>query len=400
MRTTRGARAVPVAVALAVAAFSGCQASGSGEPTSGSSSSTGSTAVASSSHSPRPSATPAHPGKPQVIVKNLDVPWGVAFLPNDAALVSERNTHKIKRIAPGGKVTTVGKVSGVTDDTSEGGLLGLALSPTYDLDHLVYAYITTDTGNRIVRFRYDKRGISRQESVFTGIPKATIHDGGRIKFGPDGMLYVTTGDATRAERAQDPKYLGGKVLRMTPDGEPVPGNPFSDSVVWTVGHRNPQGLAWGPGKDPTLYEAEFGQNALDEVNALHPGENYGWPDVEGTIGPKKEKFTPPLVTWPTDKASPSGLAYAADSLWLATLQGENVYRMRVHGDGSVGKPRALLDDRYGRLRTIVTAPDGSLWVTTSNRDGRGSPTKSDDRIIRIPLHQKGSPTSPSPTGSV
>lgn len=394
MRTTRGVRVIPVAVALAVAAFSGCQMSGSGESSPGSSSSSGSTAAASSSQSPRSSATSAKPGKPRVIAENLDVPWGVAFLPNDAALVSERDTHTIKRIAPDGKVTTVGKIKGVSNDTSEGGLLGLALSPTYDLDHLVYAYITTDTDNRIVRFRYDKNGISRQESVFTGIPKAPIHDGGRIKFGPDGMLYVTTGDATQADRAQDVKYLGGKVLRMTPDGEPVPGNPFSDSVVWTVGHRNPQGLAWGPGKDPTLYEAEFGQNALDEVNALHAGENYGWPDVEGTIGPKKDKFTPPLVTWPTDKASPSGLTYAADSLWLATLQGENVYRMRVHKDGSVGKPRALLNDRYGRLRTIVTAPDGSLWVTTSNRDGRGSPSRNDDKIIRIPLSVAGTDSKP------
>lgn len=392
---------MPVAAALAVAAATGCQPSrGNQQPTAGPSSSTASSTAASSSHSPRPGTTSAKPGKPRVIVKHLKVPWGVAFLPSKAALVSERDTHKIKRIAPrGGKVTAVGKVRGVTDDTDEGGLLGLALSPTFDLDHLVYAYITTDTDNRIVRFRYGKQGISHQEPVFTGIPKATIHDGGRIMFGPDGMLYVTTGDATQAERAQDVKYLGGKVLRMTPDGDPVPGNPFSDSVVWTVGHRNPQGLAWGPGKDPTLYEAEFGQNALDELNALHPGDNYGWPDVEGTIGPKKDKFTPPLVTWRTNKASPSGLAYAADSLWLATLQGENVYRMRVHQNGSVGKPRPLLSDRYGRLRTIVTAPDGSLWVTTSNRDGRGTPVSSDDRIIRIPLHTKGSPTSPSSTGS-
>lgn len=340
----------------------------------------------SSSLATAPTApTSVRPGRPHVIATGLAVPWGLAFLPDGSALVSERDSHRIVRVTASGPVRSLGTVPGVADDTAEGGLLGLALSPGFAHDHLVYAYLTSAGDNRIVRFTLAGGRIGTPQPVFTGIPRAAIHDGGRIAFGPDGMLYVTTGDATASERAQDRDYLGGKVLRMTPDGKPAPGNPFADSVVYTLGHRNPQGLAWGPGENPPLYEAEFGQNREDEVNQLRPGHDYGWPIVEGTLGPKRPGFTAPLVTWPTDQASPSGLAYAGGSLWLATLQGRDVYRIPVLGPGRLGQPVALLQHEYGRLRTIARAPDGSLWVTTSNRDGRGSPQPGDDRIIRIPL---------------
>jgi len=194
---------------------------------------------------------------------------------------------------------------------------------------------------------------------------------------------VTAGDAGQRERAPDRGYLGGKVLRMTPDGAPAPGNPFPGTVVYTLGHRNPQGLAWAP--DGGLYEAEFGQNTLDEINLLQPGDDYGWPTVEGTVGPSRPGLTAPLLTWATDEASPSGLAFAGDSLWLATLQGERIYRIPLLAPGRVGDPISLLDGQFGRLRTAVRAPDGSLWITTSNRDGRGDPGGDDDRIIRVPL---------------
>jgi glucose/arabinose dehydrogenase len=322
-------------------------------------------------------------GEATVLASNVAVPWGVAFLPDGSALVSERDSHRIVRVDARGDITQVGVVPGVADSAGEGGLLGIAVSPSFQQDRLVYAYLTSETDNRVVHMAYRGSRLGRPSVVFSGIPKAAIHNGGRIAFGPDGLMYVTTGDATQRDRAPERGYLGGKVLRMTPDGAPAAGNPFPDSVVYTLGHRNPQGIAWAP--NGRLYEAEFGQNTLDEINLLRPGGDYGWPTVEGTVGPSRPGLTPPLLTWQTFEASPSGLAFAGDSLWLATLQGERVYRIPLHGPGQVGRPVALLDGQFGRLRTAVRAPDGSLWVTTSNRDGRGDPVDGDDRIIRVPL---------------
>jgi glucose/arabinose dehydrogenase len=322
-------------------------------------------------------------GPAAVLASGLAVPWGLAFLPDGSALVSERDSHRIVRVDARGQVTMVGVVPGVADSSGEGGLLGIALSPAFANDGLVYAYLTSATDNRVVRMSYRDGDLGTPGVVFAGIPKAPIHNGGRIAFGPDGLLYVTAGDAGQRQRAPDRGYLGGKVLRMATDGTPAPGNPFAGSVVYTLGHRNPQGLAWGP--DGSLYEAEFGQNTLDEINLLQPGNDYGWPTMEGTVGPASPTLTAPLLTWDTDEASPSGLAFAGDSLWLATLQGERIYRIALLGPGRVGSPNALLDGQYGRLRSVSLAPDGSLWVTTSNRDGRGQPVAGDDRIIRVPL---------------
>ncbi len=323
-------------------------------------------------------------GTAQVLATGLEVPWGLAFLPDGDALVSERISHRLVRISASGTVTDVATVPGVADDAGEGGLLGVALSPTWTRDHLVYAYLTTATDNRVVRFTWSGgTGIGRVQPIFTGIPKAPNHDGGRLAFGPGGLLYVTAGDALQPTRAPDPSYLGGKVLRMTATGAPAPGNPYPGSVVFTKGHRNPQGLAWGP--DGTLYESEFGQSAEDEVNALVAGADYGWPVDEGTLGPHRPGLTEPLLTWPTDDASPSGLAYAGGSLWLATLQGQRLYRIPVLSGGRLGSPTSVLTREFGRLRTVARAPDGALWVTTSNRDGRGDPVAADDRVIRIPL---------------
>jgi glucose/arabinose dehydrogenase len=336
-----------------------------------------------SSGSATTSAAPIEVGEPTVLASNLNVPWGMAFLPDGSALVSERITHRIVLVSPTGQLTPVGVVPGVAAAAGEGGLLGIALSPAFATDELLYAYVTSASDNRIVRMTYRNGALGAPSIVFSGIPKAGNHDGGRIAFGPDRMLYATAGDANQKDRAQDRTYLGGKVLRMTADGHPAPGNPFPNSVVYTLGHRNPQGLAWGP--DGSLYEAEFGQNTLDEINRLEPGKNYGWPTVEGTVGPDTPGLTAPLLTWSTNDASPSGLAFAGDSLWLGTLQGKVVYRIPLLGPDRVGRPVALLDAKFGRLRTVAAAPDGSLWITTSNRDGRGDPDATDDRIIRLPL---------------
>ena len=341
-------------------------------------------APASSSTAPSGTTDPSAPavaGTPAVLASGLAVPWGVVFLPGGDALVSERDSHRLVRVTPDGTTTEVGTVPGVGGG-GEGGLLGLALSPDFATDRTVFAYTTTDDDNRVVRFALDNSTAAGFTPIFTGIPAAGIHNGGRIAFGPDGFLYVTAGDAGQRERAPDADYLGGKVLRMTADGDPAPGNPDPDSVIWTTGHRNPQGLAFAP--DGAVYEAEFGQNSLDEINLLAAGNDYGWPAAEGTEG-DTNGTTAPLITFATSDASPSGLVYAGGSLWLAALGGQRLYRIAVAADGSLAPPETLLDGQYGRLRTVVLAPDGALWVTTSNRDGRGDPAADDDRIVRIPL---------------
>jgi len=206
------------------------------------------------------------------------------------------------------------------------------------------------------------------ETVLDGIPAARNHDGGRIAFGPDGNLYVGTGDAGDPDNAQDRASLGGKILRVTPEGRPAPGNPFGDSPVWSLGHRNVQGLAWD--QRGQLYATEFGQNTYDELNRVEPGGNYGWPEVEGVGG--VEGFLDPLRQWSTDEASPSGIAVTGGQVYLAALRGESLWRVPLTGDGGTGEPVQLLRGEYGRLRAVEPDAAGNLWLLTSNRS-RGNP---------------------------
>ncbi|GGT48730.1 PQQ-dependent sugar dehydrogenase [Actinomadura citrea] len=317
------------------------------------------------------------PGTPRTVTDDLEVPWAVAFLPGGDALVTERDTARLLRVTPSGRKAAAGTVPGV-DAQGEGGLLGVAVSPSYRTDHFVYLYYTAASDNRVVRATYDGR-LGDLEPIVTGIPKGAVHNGGRLAFGPDKMLYVTTGETGEGGKAQDKDSLGGKILRVTPEGAPAPGNPFG-TRIWTYGHRNVQGLAWdGAGR---MYATEFGQDHFDEINLIGKGRNYGWPEVEG-VGHRKG-FTDPLLTWTTDQASPSGLAYANGSLWAAALRGERLWRIPLD-NGKAGRPIARLQGRYGRLRAVVRTPDGSLWLTTSNQDGRGAPKPGDDRILDIPL---------------
>jgi glucose/arabinose dehydrogenase len=312
----------------------------------------------------------------RTVASGLDVPWGVAFLPNGDALVAERPTGRIVRIPRGGgQARTVMRVPGVVAD-GEGGLLGLAVSPRYASDRLVYAYFTSGSDNRIVRFTLG----GQVEPILTGLQKASIHDGGRIAFGPDGMLYAGVGDAGNSDSAQNRSSRNGKILRIAPDGSIPRGNPFPGSPVWSLGHRNVQGLVWD--RAGRLWATEFGQDTWDEVNLIRKGRNYGWPTVEGKGGTQGGRFTNPLVTWRTGEASPSGAAVLGGSLYVGALRGERLWRIPLRG-ASVGRPRSLLSGRFGRLRTVVAAPGGGLWVTTSNRDGRGSPNSGDDRIVRV-----------------
>ena len=313
----------------------------------------------------------------QVIATGLTSPWGLAFLPDGSALVSERDTQLIKRVTPKGRVTTVGRVPGAVPE-GEGGLLGIAVPPEPS-PRYVYAYYTAAEGNRVSRFAWDGRQLGSEQLLLRGIPKAAIHNGGRIAFGPDGMLYIATGDAADPELSQDRRSLAGKVLRMAPDGSVPKDNPFPGSLVWTLGHRNVQGLAFGA--SGRVYASEFGQRDVDEVNLLRPGANYGWPVHEGAADDRR--FVNPIASWsPTAIASPSGMAVIDGSAYVASLRGQRLWRIPLRGDGA-GRPRAVALGDLGRLRTIAQAPDGSMWLVTSNTDGRGQPRASDDRIIRL-----------------
>jgi glucose/arabinose dehydrogenase len=324
---------------------------------------------------PAATATAAKAPARHTIATGLHVPWGIAFLPDGDALVAERTTARILRIPKGGgKPKLAMKVPGVDVNAGEGGLLGLAVSPHYADDHLVYAYFTTRSDNRIARFELG----GALHPIVTGIKAGQIHNGGRIAFGPDGKLYAGVGETGDRGLAQDRGALNGKILRMNPDGSVPADNPFH-TLVWTWGHRNVQGLAWD--RAGRLWATEFGQDTFDEINIIRKGRNYGWPLVEGK-GPTRGKYTNPLVTWPTSQASPSGAAIIGSTLYVGALQGQCVWRIPLHG-ASVGTPTKLLAGRYGRIRTVVAAPDGTLWIATSNRDGRGQPRPGDDRIVAV-----------------
>jgi glucose/arabinose dehydrogenase len=313
----------------------------------------------------------------RTIATGLSVPWGVAFLPGGDALVSERTTGRIRRLSPNGRRRrVVMRVPGVDTACGEGGLLGLAVSPSYSSDRWVYAYFTSASDNRIVRFRLG----GTIHPVLTGLRRGLIHNGGRIAFGPDGKLYAGVGETGDSTLAQNRRSLNGKILRMNPDGSVPRDNPFPGSLVWSYGHRNVQGLAWD--RSGRLWATEFGQNEFDEVNLIRKGRNYGWPEVEGRGPTDGGRFTNPVVTWATSEASPSGAAIAGGTMYIGALQGDAVLRLRLAG-ARARKLSPLLQGRYGRIRTVARTPDGSLWVTTSNRDGRGSPRSGDDRILRI-----------------
>ncbi|KAB2342407.1 PQQ-dependent sugar dehydrogenase [Actinomadura rudentiformis] len=330
-----------------------------------------------STPAPMPSS-PGSLGQPRDLTTGLAVPWAVAFLPSGDALVTERNSARVLRVTPQGQATPIGTVPGVEAE-GEGGLMGVAVSPTFNQDRLVYLHFTASDDNRVVRFRYDGR-MGPIQPIVTGIPKGGNHNGGRIAFGPDKFLYIATGEVNETQLAQDKDSLGGKILRVTAEGKPAPGNPFN-SRVWTYGHRNVQGLAWDD--KGRMYATEFGQNTYDEINRIEKGKNYGWPEVEGVGG--KPEYTDPLLTWSTDESSPSGLAYAKGSLWAAALRGARLWQVPLTADGKAARPVPHFEDRYGRIRAAVQAPDGALWITTSNKDGRGDPQQGDDRILTIPL---------------
>ncbi|THG29642.1 PQQ-dependent sugar dehydrogenase [Naasia lichenicola] len=333
-------------------------------------------------------------GTPTDLATGLDVPWSVLPVEGGSTLIGERDNADVQELTAAGTLQEVAPVAGVVPG-GEGGLLGLELLES-DGGPWLYAYYTSADDNRIVRMHLDGAPgafrLGEQEIILDGLAKAGNHNGGRIAFGPDGMLYATVGDAGDTSRSQDLGSLNGKILRMTPTGEVPEDNPFDASLVWSYGHRNPQGITWA--EDGTMFAAEFGQDTWDELNRIVPGANYGWPIVEG-IGDADaasgtgsgSDFTDPIYQWSTDDASPSGLVAIGDTLFMAGLGGERLWVIQ----GAIGQDAADDDlsvssyfSDYGRIRDVLAAADGSLWFLTNNT-GRGSPRDGDDRLVRIAL---------------
>jgi glucose/arabinose dehydrogenase len=376
-----------VLAATALVLTAGCSSEDDGGTPAAGDRATPSRTAARSPSGPTAEETPPATGTVKVVrtvTEGLNSPWGLAPLPDGDLLVSSRDDGTIIRVdGKTGKKTELGEVPGVSA-AGEGGLLGIALSPAYASDHMVYAYFTSASDNRVVRMLLDEQKpageqLGAPDTIFKGIPKGFVHNGGRIAFGPDKMLYVGTGESGEEGLSQDKDSLGGKILRLTPEGEPAPGNPFPDSPVYSYGHRNVQGLAWDDKQ--RLFAAEFGQDTWDELNAIKPGDNYGWPEAEGRSD--DDAFHDPMAQWTTDEASPSGIAYAEGSIWMAGLRGQRLWRVPLKGTEASADPQAFLEGDYGRLRTVVSAGGDKLWLVTSETDGRGSPGDGDDRILEL-----------------
>jgi glucose/arabinose dehydrogenase len=307
------------------------------------------------------------------VASDLAAPWGLVPLKDGSFLISERDTRRIVHVDNGStsRVRTIEEA----DPAGEGGLLGLA---TTDDEKTVFAYYTAANDNRIVSMSWNGRDLGSPKVILRGIPKGFIHNGGRLVIGPDGYLYVGTGESGSGRLSQDKDSLGGKILRLRLDGRPAPGNPF-DNEVFSYGHRNVQGLAFDD--EGRLWASEFGQQTWDELNLIKEGANYGWPEVEGSG--RVQGMTNPKVVWRTRDASPSGLAYWQGDLWMAGLRGERLWQIPLDGT-KAGDPIARFRGDYGRLRTVEVATDGnSLLMTNSNTDGRGDPASDDDRLFRI-----------------
>ncbi|MFE6996566.1 PQQ-dependent sugar dehydrogenase [Microbacterium sp. NPDC057659] len=307
------------------------------------------------------------------VASGLQAPWSIAPTGDGGALISQRDDGKIIELTPSGSTRVAGTVPDVVSG-GEAGLNGIAL-----LDDWLYAYHATAEDNRVVRLPVTgtpgSLELGAPETIFAGIPVAANHNGGRIAFGPDGLLYVATGDAGARDRAQDRDYLGGKILRLTAEGDPAPGNPFG-TVVYSLGHRNVQGLAWDA--DGTMWASEFGQDTWDELNRIEPGKNYGWPLHEGIA--HADGFVDPVVQWKPEEASPSGIAVIGGTVIVAGLRGE---RLWVVSTGSPEEAWSMYTGEYGRLRDVVPGPNGTMWVLTNNTDGRGTPRDGDDKLLQM-----------------
>ena len=313
------------------------------------------------------------------IATGLEAPWEIAFLPDGRALVTER-PGRVRLLSRSGELRPEPVAEPEVSAIGESGLLGLAIDPRFRRNGLVYLYRTTDSGNEVVRYRLAGERLEQQATVLDGLRAGPIHDGGRIHFGPDGLLYVSTGETGDSALAQDRGSLNGKLLRL----RGFRGSHARPEVI-SLGHRNVQGFDWQP-RSGRLFATEFGPDSHDEVNLIRPGGNYGWPDAQGDTG--APRYVPALVDY-EEVIAPSGATFVSEpgSSWsggflLAALRGEQLRLISLDGARVTGD-EPLFEGRFGRLRTVVEGPDGALYALTSNRDGRGSPREGDDRILRI-----------------
>ncbi len=325
--------------------------------------------------------TNGNPEKVALVAQNLKTPWSITFLPNNDILFTERD-GSLKLIS-NNNITTIEKISDVLE-YGEGGLMGLTLHPNFSKNKYLYVMYTyqgngNNTKNRVARYKYDNNSLSEKTIIIDNIPGAIYHNGGRIKFGPDGYLYVTTGDSLEPSLAQNTNSLAGKILRVTDSGSAAPGNPFNN-LIYSYGHRNPQGITW----DSTgrLWETEHGRSnpsGYDEVNIIQSGKNYGWPEIQGTE--KRNGLEPPLAQSGNETWAPGNAVFLDDSLFYTGLKGEALYELKIENGNALITKHFL--NEFGRIRDVVLGPDKLLYISTSNRDGRGNPSTGDDRILKI-----------------
>ncbi len=317
------------------------------------------------------------PNVPEAIATNLTVPWDIGFLPDGTMVYTERS----------GKFTIFGgksfNISGVSA-TGEGGLLGVAIHPKFTQTHWLYLYFTIgNQSNKVIRFRLEDNQLSEDKTIIENIPGANYHNGGKLAFGPDGKLYITTGDAQETSHAQDTNSLAGKILRLNDDGSIPEDNPFNNPV-FSYGHRNPQGLAWD--SKGRLWSTEHGRSGvstgLDELNLIEKGKNYGWPTIQGTET-RDGMVTPVANSGSNTTWAPASIAIIDDTIYFTGLRGQSLYQTQIEGN-SVGKITSHYYGQYGRLRGL-TFHDGYLYFSTSNRDGRGKPSANDDQILKQKL---------------
>lgn len=336
---------------------------------------------------PTPTPTARVAPATETVAEGLEVPWEIAFISKDRALITERPGRV--RLLTSGTVQKEPVLTLPTTGQGEGGLQGMALGPDFEKDRLVYLYVSEGSGddliNRVVRYRLEENDkLVAPKVLLDNIPGNNNHNGGRLEFGPDKKLYVTTGDAQDPNLAQDRNSLAGKILRMNPDGSAPADNPFGN-LVWSYGHRNPQGLAWDKGG--RLYETEhgpsgeFGLCCRDELNRVERGGNYGWPLITG--GETRFGLGSPLLqSGNSDAWAPASLAIKDGVLYFGALRGLHLHEATLK-DGRVADDREVFKEKFGRIRTVTVGPDGALYLLTSNRDGRGKPQAGDDKLIKI-----------------
>lgn len=363
------------------------------------SSASSATTKSASAENPHPTL-PQLPNKPQtitaqagkVLATGLQAPWSIVPLPDGSTLVGERNSGQVLDISASGTENVIGTIQNVVAK-GESGLLGLAAraedcGPTHvatqdDKCLYLYAYLTTSSDNRVVKMplagNASSRTLGAPSTIISGIPQGSNHDGGRIAFGPDGMLYIATGDAGHPEQAQKIDSLAGKILRVTPTGAIPANNPFKGSPVWSLGHRNVEGIAWD--SKGRMWASELGSDSWDELNQILPGKNYGWPAVEG-LG-KDTHYVDPVLVWHPADASPSGIAIHGTTLFMTSLRGQKLWQI----DLAPIQPSAKILDvgKLGRLRDVAFSVTGQLLLITSNTDGRGTPAKGDDKLLAFTL---------------